>query len=251
MELPTPLKLRSGFCTDTGPHRKNNEDLYLCDEKRRLFAVCDGMGGQAGGERASAIAIETLDTLLTKQRIDQALQSGEEAVNALLTDVLLKAHHKILEEGNTNDAYKRMGSTATVALLGYRTLYLIHVGDCRLYLLREGEMHSLTKDHSLAASLVEWGNISASELKSHPMRSRLVHYLGSPDTLEPYLHSKPLHSEDRILLCSDGLWEALEDEEIERLLQAKASPTLIAESLVEAAKRANAKDNITTVTILS
>jgi protein phosphatase len=249
-ELPTPLKLRVGAYTDAGTVRKNNEDNYLCDLKRRLFVVCDGMGGHLGGERASALAIEVVDRTLTQEAIDATLSQGEEAVKAMLLETLMEAHRAILKEAEENIDLRKMGSTATIALIGYHNLYLVHVGDSRLYLVRDGVAQVLSRDHSLAATLLEWGNIQPEELRKHPLRGKLVHYLGSPDVLEPHLIAEPICPEDRLLLCSDGIWEVLEDEAIANLIQETGTATELAKSIVQCAIEAKTSDNVTSIVIL-
>ncbi len=235
--------------TDIGEERSGNEDALLCAPERGVFVVADGMGGQAAGERASALAIRVLHAELTTERLRTALREGGAAVQMLLNTALATANDAILQLADDHPEWNGMGTTAVVAILDVDQLYIANVGDSRAYLLRGKSIQQLTRDHTLAAMLGESEGLSADEVRAHPLRNRLTMILGSREPLNPAFTTLTLQRGDQVILCSDGLWDMLEEIEMVGIMRFCASPREAVYSLIGAANTAGGDDNITVITI--
>jgi len=244
------MRIRPGIelasLSDVGCQRQNNEDRYSYWEpaseeefrrKGRLAMVADGMGGYEGGQEASRIAVETVEQVYASS-LDNDPQS-------LLSAGFLAAHQRIQERGSKDPALRGMGTTCTaIALLG-NNLFYAHVGDSRLYLVRDSAISLLTRDHSYVSRLVEDGILSPEEAESHPQRHILTAALGSGAEVFPESPPKPiaLEKDDVLILCTDGLWGVVGEGE---LRSAVASPPEQAcKDLVKLAKQRGGPDNIT------
>ena len=232
--------LRSGSATDKGMIRAANQDSVLDDTTS--FAVCDGMGGHAGGEIASAAAVDSLRASLATTTTAEGLM---EAVRA--------ANQAVIDAGGDDPNLVGMGTTAVVARLvgtsaGDRLL-LANVGDSRGYLFHDGQLEQITEDHSMVAELIRDGRLSPAEAATHPQRHVITRVLGTSDHVDVDLFELNLISGDRVLLCSDGLINELEEEEITRVLDTVADPTEAAEDLVRRANAHGGADNISVVVI--
>jgi protein phosphatase len=244
------MQIRPGIelagLSDVGCQRKNNEDRYsywepVSDEefrrKGRLAIVADGMGGYEGGQEASGIAVETVEEVYAGTLNDDP--------RSLLNAGFRAAHQRIQEQASKNLVLHGMGTTCTaIALLG-NTLHFAHVGDSRLYLVRDGSISALTRDHSYVNRLVEDGLLSAEEAESHPQRHILTAALGSGAEVFPEMSPEPmsLEKDDVLVLCTDGLWGAVAESELK---SAVARPPLQAcKDLVALAKQRGGPDNIT------
>jgi len=232
--------LRSGSATDKGMIRAANQDSVLNDTTS--FAVCDGMGGHAGGEIASAAAVDSLRASLATTTTAEGLM---EAVRA--------ANQAVIDAGGDDPNLVGMGTTAVVARLvgtsaGDRLL-LANVGDSRGYLFHDGQLEQITEDHSMVAELIRDGRLSPAEAATHPQRHVITRVLGTSDHVDVDLFELNLISGDRVLLCSDGLINELDEEEITRVLDTVADPTEAAEDLVRRANAHGGADNISVVVI--
>jgi serine/threonine protein phosphatase PrpC len=235
------MRLSSFAGTDVGRARSGNEDSYFCG--RTVFAVADGLGGHQGGEVASAVAVEPLAALDGREFADPA-----EAAEAL-TAAIREANAAILDRAAGDPGLWGMGTTVTAAALaGERHLQLAHVGDSRAYLLRDGSLEQLSTDHTVVAELVRRGRLTPAQAAIHPERSILTRAVGldpripvdTPDPLE-------LQDGDQVLLCSDGLTEAVDDDQIAQLLSAGPDGNAACQALIDAANAAGGPDNITVV----
>jgi PPM family protein phosphatase len=235
------MRLSSFAGTDVGRARSGNEDSYFCG--RTVFAVADGLGGHQGGEVASAAAVEPLAALDGREFADPA-----EAAEAL-TAAIREANAAILDQAASDPGLWGMGTTVTAAALaGERHLQLAHVGDSRAYLLRDGSLEQLTTDHTVVAELVRRGRLTPAQAAIHPERSILTRAVGldprvpvdTPDPLE-------LQDGDQVLLCSDGLTEPVDDDQIAQLLSAEPDGNAACQALIDAANAAGGPDNITVV----
>jgi PPM family protein phosphatase len=228
--------LRSAGSTDPGQVRPQNQDTYLA--RADLVLVADGMGGYAGGEVAAEIAAEVVGEQFGGQRTAEAL-----------TDAVLDANRQIFERG-TEPGLEGMGTTlVALAVVGggdAARLLLANVGDSRAYLLRHGELRQLTEDQSVAAELVRMGRIDEDEAREHPGRHVLTRALGVDRDVAPDLIELVPEEGDRLLLCSDGLSNELDLEEIRALLEV-GEPSDAARALVAAANAHGGLDNITAV----
>lgn len=233
--------------SDVGCQRENNEDRYLYWEpateeqfsrKGRLAVVADGMGGHEGGQEASRIAVETIQEVYAA--------SSEADPQSSLAEGFREAHRRIQEEAAQDTQLHGMGTTATaIALLGHN-LYYAHLGDSRLYLLRGRQISRLTHDHSYVSRLVENGVITAEEAEAHPQRNILTAALGVGPEVLPEVPAQALILEksDTLVLCTDGLWGLLSDDEI-RDTVSKSSPADACRDLVAMARQRGGPDNIT------
>ncbi len=252
-----PTEVRTQGCawaaggSDRGRHRPNNEDDLLCSCERHLFIVCDGMGGHAAGEVASREAIKALDELLRAERLGQALAAGEESTKGLLHEALQQANDRVVSLGQENPSWSGMASTAVIAVLDGRRLSVANLGDSRAYLVRDDDIRLLTKDHSVAAALMEQGQITPEQVRLHPLRNHLTLSLGIPQAVAPAYSSVEVNSGDRIVLCSDGLWDMLTDAEIAQMATARSDPHETAKTLISAANAAGGLDNITVIVVIA
>jgi len=249
------MKVRAGIevssQSDIGCVRQNNEDSlgYWEPEddqeflrKGRLAVVADGMGGYEGGQEASRLAVETM----LKAYRDFA---GDDP-QAALVEALQTAHSQIREYSFAHPELRGMGTTCTAAAIMHRAgqdeLHFVHVGDTRLYLIRDAQITQVTRDHSYVARLVEAGMISAEEAEHHPQRNILTAALGTnPDlVMDAPERPEPLRPEDVLLICSDGLWGQVRDSEILDAVENKSAEQAGRE-LIELARKRGGPDNIT------
>jgi serine/threonine protein phosphatase PrpC len=235
------MRLSSFAGTDVGRARSGNEDSYFCG--RTVLAVADGLGGHQGGEVASAAAVEPLAALDGREFADPA-EAAEE-----LTAAIREANAAILDRAAGDPGLWGMGTTVTAAALaGERHLQLAHVGDSRAYLLRDGSLEQLTTDHTVVAELVRRGRLTPAQAAIHPERSILTRAVGL-DPRIPVDTPNPLELQDgdQVLLCSDGLTEPVDDDQIAQLLSAEPDGNAACQALIDAANAAGGPDNITVV----
>jgi PPM family protein phosphatase len=232
--------LRSGSATDTGLVRSVNQDLAV--ESPNLYAVADGMGGHAGGEVAAQMAVDTLGVVFGRQ----PTASG-------LSDAVVQANSAVWQHSLDHPELRGMGTTLTAVGLveedGHDILALVNVGDSRSYRLHKGRMTLLTTDHSVAEEMVRSGELTEQEAAVHPQRHILTRALGvSADVAVDFWRLQPVRG-DRYLLCSDGLTNELEDEQIAQVLTSVADPHEASDLLVRAARAHGGSDNITVIVI--
>lgn len=243
----------TGF-TDTGRVRQTNQDAFAVDNELGLWIVADGMGGHAGGEVASRIAVETIcRNIRPLASTDNSLSVRSSQAVGLLIDALSLAHAAIREAAIQNSELEGMGTTIVICLLcpgSPSQAVLAHVGDSRAYLLRKSQLHPLTTDHSYVQKLLSQGNLSEDEASRHPQRNVLLRALGISDQATPDTTIQPLEPDDTLLLCTDGLTKMLEDDEILSLLsKTQASSTDMSKLLVDRANEHGGRDNTTVVLI--
>ncbi|MFV9503175.1 MAG: protein phosphatase 2C domain-containing protein [Oscillochloridaceae bacterium umkhey_bin13] len=262
-ERTNPLALRQivGAHSDVGIVRDHNEDSYLTlqlgldnDGKRYgwgLYIVSDGMGGHAAGELASGLAIRAAADLIVTEYLNRAMQPDpiyhEASIKDLVRRAVIAANEAILSEARAqgND----MGATMTLAVVvGDRAIFG-NVGDSRGYLLRDGSLRRVTKDHSLVQRLVDLGQIGADDVYTHPQRNAVLRSLGDRSQVEVDVFSERLRPGDAIFLCSDGQWEMTRDPEMERMLNRPDEANLVCDMLISAANQAGGEDNITAVLV--
>ncbi|HEV2386237.1 MAG TPA: PP2C family serine/threonine-protein phosphatase [Candidatus Acidoferrales bacterium] len=234
--------------TDVGLLRERNEDSYSYWEpqnedefrrKGRLAVVADGMGGHDGGQLASDIAVRTLNEVYR--------DSAEPDPPAALASALRQAHERIRSYALAHPVYRNMGTTCTAAVLRGNRLWFAHVGDSRLYLIHDGSMRRLTRDHSYVNQLVEYGIITSDEAERHPQRNVLIAALGiGRDDFPTEIPSEPTAVEpgDTLVLCTDGLWTHVADLELLQMIHAHP-PADACRELVRLAKDRGGTDNIT------
>ncbi len=225
-----------GSRTDIGRMRDHNEDSLSVSPP--LYVVCDGMGGHAAGEVASDIAVNVITRRAPRTPDAAALGQAVEEANLAIIQAAREGHGR---EG--------MGTTCTAAILQNERLVIAQVGDSRAYLVHNGALQQITRDHSLMADYIEAGRITPEEARVHPERSIITRALGSDPYMQPDLFEINVETGDRLLLCSDGLSSMLEDAEIGRLLSAVENPQECAHALANAACEAGGMDNVTVIVV--
>jgi PPM family protein phosphatase len=269
------LVVRSSGLTDCGKVRPDNQDQFLiaalaralwiqqsslqqsavqyADAQGQMLVVADGMGGHAGGAQASSIALGAIeDFLLNTLKWLFALGEPEEAgpIDALeeLKGALRRADAQICEEAAHHPELRGMGTTVTMAYSHGSDLFIAHVGDSRCYLLREGALHQLTRDHTLVQEMVESGIIPAEVAAHHDLRHVITNVVGGPAPgIKAEVHKIHLEAGDVVLLCTDGLTDMLSDEQIAAVLMSEHSPRAACAALVRRANEGGGRDNVTAV----
>jgi protein phosphatase len=232
-----PLTIRYGVRSDIGLVRQDNEDAAYAGG--RLLAVADGMGGHAHGEVASAAAIEALRPLDTSVPDEELLNALEHAV--------LRAGSTLRDMVEADPSLRGMGTTLTALLWSGSRLGLVHIGDSRAYLVRDGEVFQITRDHTLVQSLLEEGKITEDEVASHPKRMLLLRALDGEHGCEPDLELREARAGDRYMLSSDGLHGVVPSADIARVLLEVADPDRAAADLIKLAIDGGAPDNVTCI----
>jgi PPM family protein phosphatase len=237
-------EIESGGLSVVGPVREDNQDsIHLPREKSAtgsglLFAVADGMGGYAHGGVASLLALETFSGILASQNgspITKSLQRGVETANL---SVYQKAHQ--LGAG-------RMGTTLTAAYVLGDMLHLTHVGDSRAYLIRDRRATCLTADHTTVGDMVRAKILSPDKIRTHAQRSILNKAIGIGLFVQPDITQHKLREDDRLVLCSDGVWSVIDDDDFARVAAEKASVELISQNLIDLALQHETDDNASVV----
>lgn len=237
------MKCRSTGHSDPGLVRTSNQDHFYIDPKGRYFIVADGMGGHAGGEEASQIATQTIQTYL-----DQHWDISESS-QVLLEKAFLQANQAIVQQQFQHPEHADMGTTAVVALFRQNQAWCAHVGDSRLYRLQKKELVQVTEDHTWVARATRAGDLSSEQAKVHPWRHVLSQCLGRKDLRQVDTQQLDLQPGDRLLLCSDGLTEEVADDVIFKYLQFDQPFEGVVDTLINVAKENGGKDNITIVII--
>lgn len=250
------VQIVSGGVTDVGRVRTNNEDSFRILESLNLFILSDGMGGEAHGEIASAMAVETVANCCsrpegTKEDTDATL-SGSAGANPspqtkLLQNAVLRANLNIHQSAQKHPEQRGMGATLTAGWINGSTLSIAHVGDSRAYLLRTGSLQQLTNDHSLVAEQVRRGILTPQQAEESDMQSVLLRALGANPEVEVDVDQVSLMPRDVLLFCSDGLTRMVTEPEIAGSLQAETDPQSAAQKLVELANERGGLDNVSVI----
>jgi PPM family protein phosphatase len=271
---PRPLMVKAFGVTDKGKVRPTNEDQFLiaeltktmrvlqtslpepklqiAEERAHLFLVADGMGGHRAGERASALAVAAIEQF-TLNTFKWFLGSdGAEAKNVLaqLQSAVSQADARILQEAAEHPELSGMGTTVTMAFHLGAQLCVVHVGDSRVYLYRDGELHQLTEDHTLMADMVRSGTLPPDQVAGHQLRHVITNVVGGHELgVKAEARALEVQAGDRLLLCSDGLTEMATNEMIAATLDAEPAPEAAAKKLLAQATDGAASDNITLLVV--
>lgn len=230
------MKLAAAASTDNGRVRPNNEDSFMIDDVRAVFAVADGMGGHRGGEVASRTAIESLRA---------SIASG-----VALPDAIVRANGAVIEKAARDEDLAGMGTTLTaVIVIGPNQLLVGHVGDSRAYFVHDGAMERITEDHSLVEELVREGRLTPEQAEAHPQRAIITRALGVDNDVDVDQYVLTVVAGDRVIICSDGLNTMVRDRDVERIARTESDPQRAADALVAAANAAGGEDNITVVIV--
>jgi PPM family protein phosphatase len=249
------VQIVSGGVTSVGRVRANNEDSFRIVEDLNLFVLSDGMGGEAHGEVASALAVETVVKHCQETESDPAMTvfgdmpaKWSEKTRRLSSAVHL-ANQSIFDSAQKNPEQHGMGATITAMWINDSAISIAHVGDSRAYLLRSGTLQQLTRDHSLVAEQVRRGILTPAEAERSEMQSVLLRALGAHPEIEVDAEEHPLFGRDILLMCSDGLTRMVTEPEIAGTLQAEPDPTKAAQRLVDLANEQGGADNVTVIVV--
>lgn len=233
------LGIEKSFFADTnqGRQRRGNEDSFFA--RRPLFAVADGMGGAQAGEIASGIAVSVFE---------QGIPDGEGSIEERLASLVQEANARIHELSRADEERAGMGTTLTTAYLDEEDLSIAHVGDSRLYRIRDGMIDRLTRDHSLVEELVQEGRLTPEEAEEHPQRSIITRALGPEQHVLVDHFTERVRAGDIYLICSDGLTSMVRDEaRLAELIEGSATLHEAGRTLIDAANAAGGRDNITVI----
>lgn len=244
------MKTTAFGLSDVGRRRESNEDDLLLEPEFGLYAVADGMGGHAAGEIASRLAIETLQDVRRRGAPANLLATPEDAA-AWLRDAFIEANQRICDSIRLHEERRGMGTTVVAMIHNGEGAVVGHVGDSRVYLLRDDNLMRMTSDHSWVNEQVKLGLMSDDAAQRHPMRNIVTRALGSREDVLVDVAATPLEHGDVFVLCSDGLNTMLTDEEIRELvLRHRGDPEAACRALIHAANLHGGEDNITVVVVL-
>lgn len=270
---PLDVFVEFGGQTHPGLVRANNEDHYLvaslakamnirktslpdsetvrfASEEGFLYIVADGMGGVAGGEEASSVAVQTVESFVLNT-LKWFLHLGEKDQNSLLEELregMRKADESVMRRAWSDASLAGMGTTLTMGFGVGASLFIVHAGDSRAYLFRDDELSRITCDHTLVQLLIDGGMLTPEAAKHHNRRNVVTNVVGGPRPgVHAEIHKVPISDGDVILLCTDGLTEPVEESQIARILGRDASPDELCELLIAEALEAGGPDNVTAV----
>src|SRR5271167_1013462 len=246
------LILDAAGLTDVGRVRASNEDSFGYDERRGIFVVCDGMGGNAAGEIASHLAVEAVLGYFREREpaVEQDAYLDDAPLGArLLAEAVKQANDAILEYAEAHKNTSGMGTTLVAARFADRNVSIANVGDSRIYLFREGELLQLTEDHSLVMEQVRRGMLTLEEAKRSSAQNIITRALGTDETTLPDLGEFPAQSGDVLLLATDGVLRHVGDNEIRDILLQIPSLKAACANLIDAANEGGGDDNSTCVLV--
>ncbi len=247
--------------SDIGLVRKANEDNFLClniceelnlnkNISISLFIVADGMGGHNAGEIASSMAIDEIKAFIKNNFTKLGdYETNETEVHNLICDAIIYANDKIYKKAIMDSSCHGMGTTLSLVLIIDKTIYIGHVGDSRIYLIRNNQIIRLTEDHSLVAELVKSGTIKPEEAVRHPQKNVITRAIGTEYSVDTDSGHHNINDGDYIVLCTDGLSNLLEDEEIMNIVFDSVLLDDACDNLINTAKARGGHDNITVVLI--
>lgn len=242
--------------TDCGPVRENNEDALLLDTEMLVFVVADGMGGHAAGEIASEMAVRTVHGILVgaDDPDETRLVRGDDVADAAdvmrerLRYAMNQASVQIRRMSEERPETRGMGTTVVVLVLDGGVAHLAHVGDSRAYLLRDGKLTRLTRDHTVVQQEIDAGRLTPELARVLPHRNILTQSVGFHGPVEPETAHRAAKGGDVFVLCTDGLTDALDDEALTKVLAGRL-PEEMADALTDAALLAGAEDNVTVAVV--
>lgn len=238
--------LKTFSITNIGKKRKLNQDFVYTSEQPvgklpNVFIVADGMGGHKAGDYASKVTVETI--------VEEIVKSEETEAAAVLEHAIQTANTLIRKRAGESPDLEGMGTTVVAATCNGDILQVANVGDSRLYITNRREIKQITRDHSLVEEMVRMGGIAREEARNHPDKNIITRAVGADDTVKPDFFTVKLDAGDMILMCTDGLTNMLEDEEIRMILEESRDMVEKAEELVKAANERGGRDNISVILI--
>jgi protein phosphatase len=248
-DLKPSLPISWGAATHKGKVREENEDKFLAEPQLGMFLVSDGMGGHRGGKLASKIVVEDLPVMI-ETGLDKLRVGSPNTIKSLLYRSIAEQSRQLRLEGTSETGFPDMGATLVTVLLKNKRCFAANLGDSRAYRFRKDRLSQLTRDHSVVSDLVMEGLIGPEEAKHHVDRGQITSYVGMEDEPQPYVRSFRLKKDDRLLLCTDGLTDLVDDKDIAAVLRRQPDPRTVCEELIDAANAAGGHDNVTVVTVV-
>lgn len=240
--------LRYAGLSDVGRRRRHNEDRWLADGPLGLFLVVDGLGGEANGDLASQMIVDSFPALLRRHLRGVSNLAGSRTAGRV-QDLITALNEQVRAEGHKHPRLHGMGATIVFALVWDRQALIAHVGDSRAYLLHEGSLEQLTRDHSAVQRLVDEGKIKPEQAADHPDAGMLTQFIGLAREVKADVRLVELATSDLLLFCSDGLWSMLEPAELEGILSLRLPPEKTCQLLVDTANLKGGDDNITAIVV--
>jgi serine/threonine protein phosphatase PrpC len=244
------LNLEAAAKTHVGLVRVSNQDNFGLDPDLGLFVVCDGMGGAAGGEIASRIAVDTFLTI-ARQEIDSSHLHNGAATALALQRAVAAANRAVLARAHWDIVYRGMGTTLVAARLYADQLTLINIGDSRAYLIRDAHATQLTQDHSFVAESVRLGTMAPAEAETSPLQSVITRAIGAEPDVRPDLYELTFQPGDKLLLASDGLTRHILPQDLAEAVSRASTADQACDLLIDLALRHEGSDNITCIVIQS
>ena len=250
-----PMKITSCGITDVGQKRQNNEDNFLINDEINLYVVADGMGGHVGGEFASQIAVTTIEEVIQNVEVDPeatrpdwgALGSAVAISGEKLKYAIRLAGKRIFDRTNDEPELRGMGTTTVAMLFDQNKVFLAHVGDSRAYLIRGATVSQVTEDHSLVNEQIRLGLITREAARNHKLKNIITRSVGYQEDVEIDTIVRPVDKGDRFVLCSDGLSNLVDENEILDVVGANQSTEIAAQKLIDLANSRGGDDNITLI----
>ncbi len=243
------LQIKAYGCTETGNVRLKNEDYFGISDN--VFVVADGMGGHNAGEVASKLTVETIiDFFNNFYSFELNKKENEIDYQKVIDKAINKTNEVVKQKSQENINYKSMGATIVLSIFQKPDImHIANVGDSRAYLLRNKKLKMITEDHSLTGEMFRKGHITKDEIKNHPFRNQLTRAIGLDNKVEEYYTSLEVFDGDKILLCSDGLWNIVSEREIENILSVEELSQKKCNNLIKLVKKYNGSDDITAIII--
>lgn len=250
------VRIRSSARSSVGQVRENNEDnVYLWSgDDFALAVVADGMGGAAAGEEASRLAVEAIETVLNPEATsnDMIADMTDAILASKVTDLIRNGNHNIVRRAADNPELRGMGTTVTLAFVRGLSATIAHVGDSRAYKVdsRNRRIVQVTDDHSFVEALVAAGHLTHEQAEEHPMRNVLYRALGQGEDLDVDVYEVALQSNDRLVLCSDGLTRHVKAHEIAEIVLVNREPDIASQLLIDLANARGGEDNVSVIIVL-
>ncbi|MGD2126005.1 MAG: Stp1/IreP family PP2C-type Ser/Thr phosphatase [Desulfobacteraceae bacterium] len=257
MRIGADLQVETSGISDVGLQREGNEDSFSVEDALGLYIVADGMGGHLAGEVASQVAVEMINKSYRKWSAsdtpeDELFGYPDESLsiqgNYILSSIRL-ANRVIYEMAVEYDQYHGMGTTVSIVLVTPTLIVAANVGDSRIYMVRDGRIERLSKDHTIVSEQVEMGVMTEEEAATSPLKHILTRNLGSSESVEADVFEIEPSNNDRIILCSDGLTDLVRDEEILEMTQKEDDPGALCRKFIDKSLSRGAHDNATVVTV--
>lgn len=237
--------MKVGFKTDKGVKRSNNEDACFVMKRDKLFVVADGVGGNSSGEIASRTAVTEITGFFQKNPLEKGASKDE--VRQYFQGCVSAANIAVLEKANRIPRNKGMATTIVAAYIDGQNAFIINIGDSRAYLLRNGKLYQITEDHTYVNTLIKAGLISEEDALTHENRNMITRAVGADDQIEADFFTFTVKVDDIVLLCTDGLYDEVPEDELVHILQSETETSDMCNELVDAANRNGGSDNITMV----